>query len=112
MTRRSTTSTDGTTITYQRSGLGTPLVLVHGTAADHRRWAPVLPSFEQRFTVCAVDRRGRGSSGDTAGYSVEREFDDVAAVVESWVSRCTCSATPTGHSAHSRPRSAPPPSAR
>lgn len=83
MTRRSTTSTDGTTITYQRSGLGTPLVLVHGTAADHRRWAPVLPSFEQRFTVCAVDRRGRGSSGDTAGYSVEREFDDVAAVVES-----------------------------
>jgi pimeloyl-ACP methyl ester carboxylesterase len=83
MTRQSTTSTDGTTIAYQRSGDGPPLVLVHGTAADHRRWAPVLPAFEQRFTVCAVDRRGRGNSGDTAGYAADREFDDVAAVVDS-----------------------------
>jgi pimeloyl-ACP methyl ester carboxylesterase len=65
MTRQSITSTDGTTIAYQRSGDGTPLVLVHGTAGDHRRWAPVLPAFEQQFTVCAVDRRGRGGSGDT-----------------------------------------------
>jgi pimeloyl-ACP methyl ester carboxylesterase len=58
-------------------------VLVHGTAADHNRWAPVLPEFEQRLTVCAIDRRGRGSSGDADGYAVEREFEDVTAVVDS-----------------------------
>jgi pimeloyl-ACP methyl ester carboxylesterase len=83
MTRQGTTSIDGTTIAYQRSGGGTPLVLVHGTAADHRRWAPVLPAFEQQFTVCAVDRRGRGGSGDAAAYAAEQEFDDIAAVVNS-----------------------------
>lgn len=83
MTRQGTTSTDGTTIAYQRSGHGAPLMLVHGTAADHRRWAPVLPAFEQQFTVCAVDRRGRGGSGDTTAYAAEQEFDDLAAVVDS-----------------------------
>jgi pimeloyl-ACP methyl ester carboxylesterase len=58
-------------------------VLVHGTAADHSRWAPVLPAFEERFTVCAVDRRGRGGSGDSEVYAIEWEFEDVAAVVDS-----------------------------
>jgi pimeloyl-ACP methyl ester carboxylesterase len=58
-------------------------VLVHGTAADHGRWAPVLPAFEERFAVCSVDRRGRGGSGDSEDYSIEREFEDVAAVVDS-----------------------------
>ncbi len=60
MSQESVTSVDGTPIAYWRSGEGPPLVLVHGTAADHRRWRPVLPTFEQRFAVCAVDRRGRG----------------------------------------------------
>lgn len=76
-------SSDGTPIAYWRSGEGPPLVLVHGTAADHNRWAPVLPAFEQRFTVCAVDRRGRGGSSDSDDYSVEREFEDLAVVVDS-----------------------------
>jgi pimeloyl-ACP methyl ester carboxylesterase len=58
-------------------------VLVHGTSADHTRWARVLPELEQRFTVYAVDRRGRGASGDAAGYAIEREFEDVTAVVDS-----------------------------
>jgi pimeloyl-ACP methyl ester carboxylesterase len=79
----SVTSKDGTPITCWRSGQGPPLVLVHGTAADHNRWAPVLPAFEQRFTVFAVDRRGRGGSGDSEDYSVDREFEDVAAVADS-----------------------------
>ena len=57
-------STDGTMIAYQRSSVGPPLVLVHGTTADHTRWAPVLPAFEQHFTVYVLDRRGRGGSGD------------------------------------------------
>lgn len=76
-------SKDGTPIAYERSGTGPPLVLVHGTTADHTRWAYVLPILEQKFTVYAVDRRGRGQSGDSAIYTVEREFEDIAAVVDS-----------------------------
>src|SRR5918994_1004774 len=83
MLQETVTSEDGTRITGWRSGEGPPLVLVHGTAADHGRWKPVLPAFEERFTVFAVDRRGRGGSGDSDGYAVEREFEDVAVVVDS-----------------------------
>ena len=75
-------SADGTPIAVWRSGEGPPLVLVHGAAADHSRWAPVLPALEERFTVLAIDRRGRGRSGDADDYALEREFEDVAAVVE------------------------------
>ena len=59
-----TISRDGTRIAYRRSGEGPPLILVHGTAANHGRWSPVLPALEERFTVYAMDRRGRGGSGD------------------------------------------------
>jgi pimeloyl-ACP methyl ester carboxylesterase len=74
-------SPDGTRIACWRSGSGEPLVLVHGTTADHRRWARALPHLEAYFTVFAVDRRGRGASGDAPDYRIEREFEDVAAVV-------------------------------
>ena len=57
--------------------------MVHGAAADHNRWAPVLPALEERFSVLAIDRRGRGRSGDAADYALEREYEDVVAVVES-----------------------------
>src|SRR4051812_11375607 len=83
MTEERVTSKDGTSIAYWRSGEGPPLVLVHGTASDHSRWAPVLPAFEQRYTVYAIDRRGRGGSGDSENFAIEREFEDVAAVVDS-----------------------------
>jgi pimeloyl-ACP methyl ester carboxylesterase len=55
--------------------------MVHG--AGSARWAfdLVRPLLAQRFTLWAVDRRGRGDSGDGDGYSLEREFEDVAAVV-------------------------------
>jgi pimeloyl-ACP methyl ester carboxylesterase len=76
-------SRDGTDIACYRTGAGSPLVLVHGTTADHTRWAPVLPALSQRFTVYAMDRRGRGGSGDTEPYALEREFEDLVAVVES-----------------------------
>jgi pimeloyl-ACP methyl ester carboxylesterase len=75
-------SWDGTEIAYRRSGAGRPLLLVHGGTADHTRWRPVLPPLEREFTVCAMDRRGRGGSGDEAPYAVEREFEDVAALVD------------------------------
>lgn len=77
------TSTDGTKIAYERNGSGPPLVLVHGTTADHTRWAPVLPALEEHFTVYAMDRRGRGESGDADEYALGREVEDVVAVVES-----------------------------
>jgi pimeloyl-ACP methyl ester carboxylesterase len=83
MSQESVTSLDGTPIAYWRSGDGPPLMLVHGTAADHSRWPPVLPAFEQHFTVYVIDRRGRGGSGDSDDYTIEREFEDVAVVVDS-----------------------------
>jgi len=75
-------SADGTQIGYSRTGHGPPLVLVHGISADAARWAPVMRGLEESFTVYAMDRRGRGSSGDHAAYAVEREFEDVAALVD------------------------------
>jgi pimeloyl-ACP methyl ester carboxylesterase len=78
----SVTSNDGTRIAFHRSGSGPPLVLVHGTTADHTRWTSILPALERRFTVYAMDRRGRGKSGDAEPYILEREFEDVAAVVD------------------------------
>jgi pimeloyl-ACP methyl ester carboxylesterase len=75
-------SEDGTPIAVWRGGSGPPLLLVHGTAADHSRWAPVLPALEERFTVLAMDRRGRGAGAEPAGYAIAREFEDVAAVAE------------------------------
>jgi pimeloyl-ACP methyl ester carboxylesterase len=76
-------SKDGTPIAVWRSGEGPPLVLVHGAAADHSRWAPVLPALEERFTVLSVDRRGRSPSGDADDYAIEQEYEDVVAVVQS-----------------------------
>jgi pimeloyl-ACP methyl ester carboxylesterase len=76
-------SKDGTRIAFVRRGEGPPLVLVHGTGIDHSYWDLVAPKLEQDFTVHSVDRRGRGQSGETAPYAIQREFEDVAAVVES-----------------------------
>ncbi len=75
-------SNDGTSIAWFESGSGPALVLVHGTTADHARWTPVSGALETRFTVHAMDWRGRGASGDAETYAIEREFEDVAAVVD------------------------------
>lgn len=77
-------SRDGTPIAYHRRGAGPPLVLVHGAgAANPVAWTAVLPALEERFCIYALDRRGRGGSGDGRTYAMEREFEDIAAVVES-----------------------------
>lgn len=81
-------SRDGTEIAYWTSGQGPPIVLVHGAPADHTRWGPLLPYLEQRVTVHTIDRRGRGASGDAPGYHVDREFEDVAAVVDAVAAQC------------------------
>ena len=59
-----------------------PLLLVHGATADHTTWRTVGPAFAATRPVFALDRRGRGASGDAAGYAIEREYEDLAAVAD------------------------------
>jgi pimeloyl-ACP methyl ester carboxylesterase len=76
-------SRDGTPIAFHRRGTGPPLVLVHGSGANPVAWTAVLPALEEHFTVYALYRRGRGESGDGPTYAIEREYEDIAAVVDS-----------------------------
>lgn len=77
-------SKDGTPIAFWKSGSGPALLLVHGAVADHSTtWRAVVPLLEKKFTVYAMDRRGRGGSGDGPDYSLQREVEDVVAVAES-----------------------------
>jgi pimeloyl-ACP methyl ester carboxylesterase len=78
------TSRDGTRIAFWRGGSGPPLLLVHGGTYDHTAaWRFVVPELERQFTVYAMDRRGRGGSSDSPTYELQREAEDVAAVVDS-----------------------------
>ena len=76
------TSTDGTTIAYERRGSGRPLVLVHPTGFTRRSWRPLVPELAEEFSLVMLDRRGRGESGDAADYSLDREVADVRAVAD------------------------------
>jgi pimeloyl-ACP methyl ester carboxylesterase len=58
-------------------------VLVHGTTGAHWSFDLLIPELVDRVAVYAVERRGRGESGDRPEYAIEREFEDVAAVVDS-----------------------------
>jgi len=75
-------SPDGTVVAVFVSGEGRPLVVVPGTTSDHTTWRLVLPLLEPHVAVHAVDRRGRGGSGDSPAYSLAMEYADVAAVVD------------------------------
>lgn len=79
------TAADGIEIAFKQTGSGPPLVLVHGTALDHNFWdlSDARSALAEHYTVYAIDRRGRGGSGDADVYELEREIEDVAAVVES-----------------------------
>lgn len=89
------TSTDGVTIavfgvrspdrTTRAGSTSPPLLLVHGATADHTTWRAVGPRFAASRAAFAVDRRGRGASGDAPDYRIELEFDDIAAVAEAIV---------------------------
>jgi pimeloyl-ACP methyl ester carboxylesterase len=74
-------SHDGTTIAFDRLGDGPPVVLVGAGPTDHRAHQPLAALLAPRFTVISYDRRGRGDSGDTAPYAVDREYEDLAAVI-------------------------------
>ncbi len=75
-------SKDGTVIAVDRVGSGPSVVCVGGALNDRKSTASVAALLADRFTVYSYDRRGRGDSGDTQPYSVEREIEDLAAVVE------------------------------
>lgn len=79
---RTVASKDGTRIAFDQAGAGPALVLVapaFGTRTDQASLAAALAPY---FTVFAYDRRGRGDSGDTAPYAVEREIEDIEALLE------------------------------
>jgi pimeloyl-ACP methyl ester carboxylesterase len=78
------TSADGTTIAYETTGSGPPLIVVDG-ALGYRALGfskKLAEELASRFTVYTYDRRGRGESGDTPPYAVEREVEDIAALIE------------------------------
>jgi len=80
---RTVRSRDGTTIAYDQLGEGQPLILVDGAFCS-RTFGPMpklAPLLAQHFTVFTYDRRARGDSGDTAPYAVEREIEDIDALI-------------------------------
>jgi|SRR5579884_1216625 len=78
LTRR---SRDGTPIAFDRVGQGSPIILVVGAFNDRATGAPLAEFLAPHFSVFTYDRRGRGDSGDTPPYAVEREIDDLAALI-------------------------------
>ena len=77
-----TTSKDGTTIGFDRLGDGPPVVLVSGGSVDRMDNASLAEALAGAFTVFNYDRRGRGPSGDTPPYAVQREVEDIDAVID------------------------------
>jgi len=74
-------SADGTTIGFDRTGNGPPVVLVCGGSVDRMSNAGLAAALADRCTVLNYDRRGRGDSGDTTPYAVQREIEDIEAVI-------------------------------
>ncbi|MFJ7074613.1 alpha/beta fold hydrolase [Streptomyces sp. NPDC098781] len=76
------TSADGTSIAYDITGEGPAVILISGAMSTGGTVAPLAVPLSQGFRVVVYDRRGRGESGDTAPYAVEREVEDLAALIE------------------------------
>jgi pimeloyl-ACP methyl ester carboxylesterase len=74
------TSADGTSIAYQRDGSGPAVILIGGGLDDGSENAPLARELAGSFTVYNFARRGRGASGDTQPYALQREIDDIAAI--------------------------------
>jgi len=77
----SVTSKDGTTIEFDRSGDGPTVILVCGGSTDRSANAHLAALLASHFTVLNYDRRGRGDSGDTPPYAVQREVEDLEALL-------------------------------
>jgi pimeloyl-ACP methyl ester carboxylesterase len=74
-------SADGTVIAFDRYGGGPPVIMTVGAFNTRSQTEPLARALAPRFTTLNYDRRGRGDSGDTAPYAVEREIDDIAALI-------------------------------
>lgn len=81
---RHAASVDGSRIGYEVRGQGPVLVAVHGATADRNRWAAAVKPLTERFTLVAMDRRGRGLSKQEApgDYGIAREAEDIRAVID------------------------------
>ena len=79
---RRVTSRDGTVIAFDQLGAGAPVVLVCGGSTDRMANAALAAELAKDFTVFNYDRRGRGDSSDTPPYAVQREVEDIVAVME------------------------------
>ncbi|MEU2288277.1 alpha/beta hydrolase [Streptomyces sp. NPDC013178] len=79
---KKTLSRDGTSLAYERSGQGPAVVLISGAMSTGSTVAPLAGLLAHHFTAFWYDRRGRGDSGDTAPYAVEREIEDLAALID------------------------------
>lgn len=100
---RFVTSHDGTRIAVfsageRSTGDGHALVLAHGTTADHRTWRVVGPELARRHRIHAIDRRGRGDSGDGPAWAIEREIEDLVAVVDALAVESGAPVDVVGHS--------------
>jgi pimeloyl-ACP methyl ester carboxylesterase len=91
-------SADGTRIAVWVDGAGPSLVMVHGSIADHTTFDPFTAVLRESFTTYAMDRRGFGASDDGADYTIERDFEDVAAVVDAVADRTGGPVALWGHS--------------
>ncbi len=76
-----THSKDRTPIAFDQAGQGPPLILVMGAFNDRATAAPLAAALAANFSVLRYDRRGRGDSGDAAAYAVEREVEDIEALL-------------------------------
>lgn len=74
-------SKDGTTIAFDKAGEGPAIILVVGAFNDRATGAPLTRFLERHFTVFNYDRRGRGGSGDTGPYAIEREIEDLDTLI-------------------------------
>ncbi len=79
---KKTISRDGTSLAYESTGQGPTVILVSGAMSTGGTVAPLAVPLADRFRVVPYDRRGRGESGDTQPYAVEREVEDLAALIE------------------------------
>jgi pimeloyl-ACP methyl ester carboxylesterase len=91
-------SADSTRLAVWIEGDGPPLVMVHGSMHDHTANRTFVDAFEDRVTTWSMDRRGFGPSGDQPPWALDREFEDVAAVVEAAAAQCGSDVALWGHS--------------
>src|SRR4051794_41756733 len=100
------TSADGTAIAFESAGAGHPIILSAGIFNDRSRLAPLAEALAPDFAPVWYDRRARGASGDTRPYALDREGEDLAALID----RGGGAGGPVGHSSRGGlPPYAPPP---